>query len=125
MRVLNGLFLALIFALNAQTCAAQKDSLPPTTATTLLHAANNLDERLLIQINHWAASAGILNYPAELLSNSAAYTVIGIPAGLYIYGLATKNTTATYAGASTLLSVCVSGLLTEGIKNIVKRQRPY
>ena len=110
--------------LYAQPCTAQQDSLP-STATTLLHTANTLDERLLIQINHWAEKAGWLNYPAELLSNSAAYTVIGIPAGLYIYGLAKKSTTDSYAGVSTLLSVCVSGLITEGVKNIVKRQRPY
>jgi membrane-associated phospholipid phosphatase len=127
MRVLSSLsiILLLAFAFCAQPCAAQQDSLTPTITTTLLHTANNLDERLLIQINHWAEKAGWLNYPAELLSNSAVYTVLGIPAGLFLYGLATKNTPHSYAGVSTLLSVGISGLLTEGIKQIVQRQRPY
>src|ERR1039458_1720161 len=127
MRVLSSLsvILLLAFALCAQPCVAQQDSLTPTIATTLLRSANNLDERLLIQINHWSARAGVLNYPAEMLSNSAVYTVLGIPAGLYIYGLATKNTTHSHAGTSILLSVGISSLLTEGIKAIVQRQTPY
>jgi membrane-associated phospholipid phosphatase len=119
MRVRSILPLTLMLALAAMPSksSAQLDS--------VRHIAATLDERLLITINHWSAKAGVLNYPAELLSNSAAYTVLGIPAGLYIYGLATKNTTHTYAGANTLLSVGVSGLLTEGLKQIVQRQRPY
>jgi membrane-associated phospholipid phosphatase len=111
------LIVMLAFTGMPSTSNAQLDS--------VRHIAATLDERLLITINHWSAKAGVLNYPAELLSNSAAYTVLSIPAGLYIYGLATKNTMDAYAGASTLLSVGVSGLITEGLKQIVQRQRPY
>jgi undecaprenyl-diphosphatase len=111
------MILALALSAMPHPANAQQDSIH--------HPARTLDERLLIVINHWSANAGLLNYPATLLSNSAVYTVLGIPAGLYLYGLATKNTAHTYAGASTLLSVGISGLLTQGIKQIVQRQRPY
>jgi len=132
MRVISGLMLISTLTFYALPCQAQQDSVQHTditllhsVATSLLHPAQTLDEILLIEINHWVDNTGFLDKPAAFLSDAAVYAVIGVPVGLYIYGIAAKNTTFSYAGASTLLSVGVSGLITAGLKELIQRPRPY
>ena len=132
MRVIRGLIVILTLTFYALPCPAQQDSVqhPDSTllhsvAASLLHPAQTLDEILLIEINHWVDNTGFLDKPAAFLSDAAVYAVIGVPVGLYIYGLAAKNTTFSYAGASTFLSVGASALITEGLKELIQRPRPY
>jgi len=105
-------------------CCTSTDTVPPKSAQAKLESLG-IDERILLAINHFGESAAWLDKPAEGLSNTAAYIVASIPIGIYGYGLVTKNTTTTYAGASMILAEGFSALFTEGLKNIVRRPRPY
>jgi membrane-associated phospholipid phosphatase len=110
------LILAFVL-LPSVSIAQQQDS--------LAHDPAGIDEQLFIGINHWGNSAQWLDPPATTLSNTAFYTVAAIPIGLYGYGLLTPDNAAAHAGVSTLLSVGVASAITEGIKRIVRRPRPY
>ena len=92
---------------------------------TLAHEPSTLDEQLFMGINHWGNNAGWLDPPAATLSNTAFYTSAAIPIALYGYGMLKPDNSSTHAGASTLLSIGIASAITEGIKRVVQRPRPY
>ena len=105
-------------------CLTPTDTIPPKSAAAKLQSLG-IDAKILLLINHFGESEAWLDKPAEGLSNTAIYVVSSIPIGIYADGLITKNTSTTYAGASMILAEGVSALFTEGLKHIVRRDRPY
>ena len=93
--------------------------------TTPKHPATSFDERLFLSINHWGRTSPGLDGPMEFMSNSLTYTMIGVPVGLYVGGVASKDREMAIAGSGVLISELVAGIVTQGVKSTVQRPRPY
>lgn len=87
--------------------------------------AKTLDEKLFMDINHYGIHHAWLDQPMKGLSNSISFTVVGIPAALYLYGVTANDRDEAVTGASIAISEAVSGLFTQGLKAIIQRDRPY
>lgn len=110
----------LLFAAPAtNTCLAQE------VDSTGKRPAKTLDEKLFLSINHYGIHHAWLDQPMKGLSNSMSFTSIGIPAVVYIYGMTTGNRDEAVSGMSMAISQAASGIISQGLKMIIQRERPY
>lgn len=85
--------------------------------------AQNIDYRILKSVNH--IDNRFIHQSTDLLSNSTAYISLGIPAGMGLYSLISKDEDllldAVYVGST----LCEVAVLSYGLKHITHRERPY
>jgi membrane-associated phospholipid phosphatase len=93
--------------------------------TSRLRPAKTLDENLFLSINHYGYRHAWLDEPMKGLSNSMSFTSIGIPGALYLYGMSANDKDEAITGLSIALSEGLSGIISQALKLIIQRERPY
>jgi membrane-associated phospholipid phosphatase len=53
------------------------------------------------------------------------FTSVGIPGALYLYGMTANDRDEAVTGISIAIAEGVSGILTQGLKMVIQRERPY
>ncbi len=91
---------------------------------TIKHAAVTWDERALVAINHFGDSLGI-DKDIIFFTNTAFFTCVAFPVGIYGLGIAKHDREQAIAGLTIGVGLGVSSVVTEGIKAIVERARPF
>jgi membrane-associated phospholipid phosphatase len=94
------------------------------TALSTKHIAGTWDERMLVAMNHVGYGLGI-DKAITFFTNATFITCVVFPVGIYGIGLARQDHDQALAGLTLGLELGASTLVTEGIKAIVKRQRPF
>jgi membrane-associated phospholipid phosphatase len=92
--------------------------------TTTKHAAMTWDEHMLVTINHLGDSLGI-DTAIMFFTNTAFITCAAFPVGIYALGIAKHDREQAISGLTIGIGEGVSTLVTEGIKAIVRRARPF
>jgi membrane-associated phospholipid phosphatase len=119
LRVLAVTLFLFVAPLPATHCLAQE------VDSTGKRPAKTFDEKLFLSINHYGIRHSWLDQPMKGLSNSITFTSVGIPAALYLYGMSSGYHDEAVAGASMAISEAASGLISQGLKLLIQRERPY
>lgn len=85
--------------------------------------AQNWDIELLRKINIDRNKA--LDPTFEIITNSVTPLLIAVPSGMFIYQLASKDSTQKFKTMLVCGSVVIAGVLSTSIKNVVQRDRPF
>ena len=83
--------------------------------------AQNWDINLLKNINPQDPNSALMRG----LTNSAYPVSIGLPVGMWVAGQISKNKKTTYNAYELTGSVLIAVVVTEGLKVVIDRQRPY
>lgn len=101
------------------------DAMAQSSASTVLREAENLDERLLLDINEWGRKSEGLDAFMVPMTNSLIYTTTVIPVGLYAAGWARDDREMSINGFNVLLGELIAGVTTTIVKETVRRPRPF
>ncbi len=75
--------------------------------------------------NIQSSQTSFLDNTMKFLSNSAYVVVPAVPVGLFVTGLATKNTDMWGGSIQMSIGLAGSALLSLGLKEIIQRDRPF
>lgn len=85
--------------------------------------AQNLDYRILNSVNH--IDSRFVHQSSNILSNTTTLISFGIPTGMGLYSLITKDKDllldAVYVGST----LCEVAVISYGLKHTIRRERPY
>jgi len=85
--------------------------------------AQNLDYRIVKSVNH--IDSRFVHQSSDILSNTTTFVSFGIPAGMGIYSLISKDKEllldAVYIGST----LCEVAVISYGLKHTIRRERPY
>ena len=85
--------------------------------------AQNWDIELLKKINIDRNKA--LDPTFKVITNSVTPLLIAVPSGMFIYQLASKDSTQKFKTTVVCGSIVIAGVLSTSIKNVVRRDRPF
>ena len=85
--------------------------------------AQNWDIALLRKINIDRNKA--LDPTFKVITNSVTPMLFAVPSGMFIYQLASKDSTQKFKTIVVCGSIVIAGVLSTSIKNIVRRDRPF
>jgi len=83
-----------------------------------------LDEHVFLSINQWAGTLG-MDHEIKFISDIALPIRIVTPISLYTLGLIRHDYTQALGGLTVGIGQGVSSLVTEGLKALVQRPRPF